>query len=478
MVQWLRMRKTIAKKWKSWLAILLVGACSLCFCACEDLASIFSSALDSALEGFLGGYEDGTVDETYVYTRTVGGGDYYYNRLTAKQQRFYKKLRIDLDKFFAGERELYSYTYEGKEYGLLGDYRYSTFGLTEAQGRQTFDALYQDCPQYYAYDSVYLLHDEVSLSPVLSVNYAKKATRDALDQKIAASVQTVGVLLQGAYTDFEKFEVIYKYVMGQVEYEYDGYGNPSETDHAGTIVGVLDGNANTNSVCVGYTFSITYLCNIYGVECISVGNEALNHAWNMAKIDGNWYHADATNDDGEDWGELFLCSEEVFWNFFEYNTPVYDSGAADSVGRVGILPDVLDDLCYSRFSYRATEDGLTVSGVKVDQYYLRIPASYQGKSVHTIGYAFGAAATQLIGLVIPTSIRQIEGSAFLLHAPQIIFYEGTAEQFAEISVGILNDAFSSAQVYYYSEEPPKQDTGDYWCYQDGLPAVWTNDYGE
>ena len=135
------MRKTIAKKLKSWLAILLVGACSLCFCGCEDLAFIFSSALDSALEGFLGGYEDGTVDETYVYTRTEGGGDYYYNRLTPKQQRFYKKLRIDLDKFFAGDRNLYEYTYEGKEYGLLGDYRYSTFGLTEAQGKQAFDAL-------------------------------------------------------------------------------------------------------------------------------------------------------------------------------------------------------------------------------------------------------------------------------------------------------------------------------------------------
>ena len=366
-----------------------------------------------------------------------------------------------------------SYTYDGTEYGMLGSYLYSTFGLTAAQGKQAFDALYQDCPQYYAYDAVYLLYDDISLSPILSAEYAQKATRDALDLKIAASVQSVGYLLQGAYTDFEKFEIIYNYVMGRVEYEYDEEGNPSQTDHAGTIVGVLDGDRSTNSVCVGYTFAITYLCNIYGVECISVGNVELNHAWNMAKIDGSWYHADATNDDGEGWGELFLCSEKVFWNFFEYSAPAYDSGTAETMGRVGILPDVLDDLCYSRFTYETTESGLTVSGVEIDQPYLRIPSSYQGKPVSTIGYSFGSAATQLLELVLPTSVREIEAGAFLLNAPQIIFYEGTAEQFAAISVGVLNDAFKDAQVYYYSEEPPQENGENYWYYyQDGLPCRW------
>ncbi len=466
------MRKMIAKQLKRGLAILLLTVCLLSFCGCGVFFSAFSSLLDGVLDSS-NGYEDGNVDENYVYTRTIGGGDYYYNRLSTTQQRFYKKLRIDLDKFFAGEREMQSYTYEGEKYGMLGDYRYSDFGLTAAQGRQAFDALYQDCPQYYAYDAVYLLHDDISIAPILSVKYAQKSTRDALDQKIAASVQTVGRLLQGVYTDFEKFEVIYQYVMGQVEYEYDRYGNPSEADHAGTIIGVLDGDRSTNAVCVGYTFSITYLCNIFGVECISVGNEELNHAWNMARIDGCWYHADATNDDGEGRGELFLCSEEVLWTFFEYRSPAYDRGEADTVGRVGILPDVLDDLCYSRFTYKESEVGLTVSGVETDQYYLKIPSSYRGWLVHTIGREFGASATQLRRLVLPASVQEIEASTFLLKAPQIIFYEGTAEGYAMLSVGEGNNALKNAQVYYYSEQPPQENEGNYWYYNNGFPCIWT-----
>ena len=452
---------------------MLLAICMLSFCGCGEFFSVLSSLFDEVLGGY-GQYEDGTVDETYVYTRTVGGGDYYYKRLSTNQQRFYKKLRIDLDKLFAGEREMQSYTYQGTEYGLLGNYRYSTFGLTGEEGRQAFDALYQDCPQYYAYDATYLLYDDISLAPMLSVEYAEKETRDALDQRIASSVQSVGYLLQNLHTDFEKFAAIYGYVMGQVEYEYDQFGNPSETEYSGTIVGVLDGDRNTNAVCVGYTFAITYLCNIYGVECISVCNEALNHAWNMAKIDGSWYHADATNDDdGYGIGELFLCSEKVFWNFFEYSAPAYDSGKAETMGRVGILPDVLDDLCYSRFKYKTTENGLSVSGVEVDQYYLRIPSSYQGKPVSAISSNFCAVATRLVWLVLPTSIREIEYNAFSFKGPKIIFYEGTAEEFAAISVGELNAVFKGAKVCYYSEEPPQENGENYWYYgEDGLPCRW------
>jgi hypothetical protein len=286
-------------------------------------------------------------------------------------------------------------------------------------------------------------------------------------------VRTVEGRLQGKTTDFEKFQEIYQYVMQQVEYEYDEYGNPSSASHVGTIVGVLDGDRRTNSVCAGYAYAITYLSNVFGVECISVANEALNHAWNMVKIDGGWYHADATNEDSNNGVDLFLCSEKVFWEFFEYPAPAYDKGEADTVGRVGIIPDVLDDLCYSRFEYKTVEGGLAVSGAIVNQYLLRIPSTYAGKKVVAIAENFTYTAGNLSDLVLPVSVVSVEFAAFSWKPLSRIFYEGTPEQFAAITIASHNTHFKDATVYYYSETPRQGEEYTYWYYgEDGLPCIW------
>ncbi len=453
-----------------------MGTCVFGFCGCEEFLAGLGSAIGSALEDVLNEYfEDGTVDDSYVYTRMEGGGTYYYDRLSKKQQRFYKKIRIDMDKFFAGERELMEYDLDGENFSLLGNYRFSTFDLTEAEGLQAFDALYQDCPQYYAYDGVYMLYGEESVAPVIAAQYADGTAFAAADAKIATAVAAVESRLSQNANDLEIFTVLYDYVMGQTDYEYDEAGNPSQSAHSGSIVGVLDGDRKTNSVCVGYTFTLTYLSNLFGVECISVGNEELNHAWNMVKMDGSWYHADATNQDGNEGVDLFLCSEEVFWEFFEYPSPVYDSGDATTTGRVGILPDVLDDLCYARFTYRVDGNGYGVSDTLIDQYLLKLPSVHNGRAVKTLKTGFGISATQMMQLILPTSITRVETGAISQNELESIFYEGTAEQFSAISVGALNDGFKKAQVYYYSEQVPSWDySGNrYWYYDEsGLPCIW------
>ena len=144
------MKYTMLKKLKKLLAIAFACTSAFGFAGCADLLNSIASAVTDAIENQV--FEDGTVDENYVYTRTEGGGSYYYERLTPEQQKFYIKVRIDMDKFFAGERELKKYTYEKEEYRVLGHYRYATFDLTKDAALQAFDAFYQDCPQYYAYD--------------------------------------------------------------------------------------------------------------------------------------------------------------------------------------------------------------------------------------------------------------------------------------------------------------------------------------
>lgn len=56
---------------------------------------------------------------------------------------------------------------------------------------------------------------------------------------------------------------------------------------------------NGQAICMGYTTTFKIFMDFLGVENVIVRGEALDeeHAWNMVKLDGNWYHVDCTWDD-------------------------------------------------------------------------------------------------------------------------------------------------------------------------------------
>ena len=76
---------------------------------------------------------------------------------------------------------------------------------------------------------------------------------------------------------------------------------------------------NHNVVCQGYALAFKVLMDRAGIPCCYVKSDAMNHAWNIVQLDGNWYHVDVTWDDPsyvgiEDWTgrikrENLLCSD-------------------------------------------------------------------------------------------------------------------------------------------------------------------------
>lgn len=56
---------------------------------------------------------------------------------------------------------------------------------------------------------------------------------------------------------------------------------------------LVDGTA----VCSGYASAYQDLLLRAGIECRYVVSEKMDHAWNLVKIDGQWYHVDLTWDD-------------------------------------------------------------------------------------------------------------------------------------------------------------------------------------
>ena len=52
-----------------------------------------------------------------------------------------------------------------------------------------------------------------------------------------------------------------------------------------------------SAVCQGYAEAYMDLLQRAGLECLLIQSTPMDHCWNLVKLDGNWYHVDATWDD-------------------------------------------------------------------------------------------------------------------------------------------------------------------------------------
>ena len=98
-------------------------------------------------------------------------------------------------------------------------------------------------------------------------------------------------------SDYEKEKLIHDYIISNVAYGYPGGKKETEGD-AYSAYGAL---VLKKAVCNGYAEAMKLLCDLSGMNCkmISGTADGENHAWNLIKIDKEWYHVDPTWDDPE-----------------------------------------------------------------------------------------------------------------------------------------------------------------------------------
>ncbi len=106
-------------------------------------------------------------------------------------------------------------------------------------------------------------------------------------------------------TETEKVLYVYEYVMSHTAYSQNGY----QTAYAGGALG--EGRAK----CEGYARTCMLLLRQIGVECYRVTSSDMNHSWTYVKVDGEWYHLDATWDDTSGGTHTYLLR-----NSQEYDT--------------------------------------------------------------------------------------------------------------------------------------------------------------
>lgn len=93
---------------------------------------------------------------------------------------------------------------------------------------------------------------------------------------------------------------IHDYVCESTYYEYINK-SPSTKIQAHNIIGVIDNDSSTGSVCEGYAKTYQLLCDLVGIETITVVgqiSDGVGHMWNYTKHIFSCYGVDTTWDGG------------------------------------------------------------------------------------------------------------------------------------------------------------------------------------
>ena len=129
---------------------------------------------------------------------------------------------------------------------------------------------------------------------------------DAALQEVKSKIDTSGM------SDEEIVLAYHEYLTSTVAYAYEDYFNGTiAANHGYDMYGAL---IKHSCVCQGYAETMFYLLREAGLSCAIASSENINHAWNIVKIHGKWYHIDATWDDpvwdmpGRSYHDYFLVS--------------------------------------------------------------------------------------------------------------------------------------------------------------------------
>ncbi|MBO4799119.1 MAG: hypothetical protein J5489_00580 [Lachnospiraceae bacterium] len=132
-----------------------------------------------------------------------------------------------------------------------------------------------------------------------------KEERYEYKERIDREVSSWMAAVPSDASDYDKAKILFDTIVANVEYD-------EASDNNQNIVSVF---VNHRSVCKGYARAYQYLLSKAGIESTIVEGsaEGMPHAWNLVKLDGEYYHFDVT------WGDPAFSSNNNIDNFINYS---------------------------------------------------------------------------------------------------------------------------------------------------------------
>lgn len=159
---------------------------------------------------------------------------------------------------------------------------------------------------------VYYTYGNIDIQPEYTMNTALSEHYQGVVDDYVATIEknTEGM------TDYQKVKYAYEYIIENSKYDLS-----VEDQSCLSII------TKGKSTCAGYTTTLSTVLNRLGIPTTICLGYALErpHSWNLVKLNGNWYHVDATFgdpiiEDGSDWiiYDYFLITDDEIFKDHEY----------------------------------------------------------------------------------------------------------------------------------------------------------------
>lgn len=209
-----------------------------------------------------------------------------------------------------------------------------SFTIQYTGGPESFDQATNDVWEWLGqhqafwmsfYEDAFLQYVDYGTHIEFDVSMSYSITPEELSAIYENVERIIGEMPKGL-TDYEKIKYVNDYVVDNTVYELESEESPY------TAYSIL---INGEGVCNGYTLATWLLLYALQIENLYVtGNvEDELHAWNLVKLEGEWYHLDTTWNDpvymgffkwlGEPTYDYFLISDEQMKKDHEWEYSLY-----------------------------------------------------------------------------------------------------------------------------------------------------------
>lgn len=148
-------------------------------------------------------------------------------------------------------------------------------------------------------------------------------------------------LVAGVTSDYEKVLIISRWIIENIEYDYDYFYGLKKT----VVTSADEVFESRLTVCAGYAALTTVMLRAVGIPASTVSGYAINsdgtagHAWNIAFVDGRWMWLDNT------WGEGYIDSTTVALSIGHQATTNLGTGAQYSNISAWAQDEVWNAIC-------------------------------------------------------------------------------------------------------------------------------------
>lgn len=498
--------------------LMLTVVALLCLSSCSIISDIIDNVVDDPTKNYPEEQpSDDYVDEelpSYIPLVDLSGGNssHGYTYFTTADNStekiaLYNSLERVYTTYDTYKDADYRKVYGNKYAYVLAEVNYS--GLTTDEAIAVWKTFRDDNPLAYWFDtSVY--YSGTSLYIVTDAAYARASDREVKLNRIRKTMSKYLYEARKQTTTYEQIMCLHDLIISDVDYAYNKSGQPSTEAWAHNVIGVVE---KKGVVCEGYARTYQLALNLLGIDNYFVtgqgldnyGRDAGGHAWNLVKLDGNWYWVDPTWDDGNssDYADYtyFLNTDATFLTHHKYHTPDTAGTTSSAVNFLYTLPsratteyendDIwlagaqrkVGDITYKRSRY----DGIEVidvtktykSGLLFDRLQDRTLVVPESITYGTRNYAVTSIAvsafsnrTDLTEISLPDSLLRIREQAFSdcngitkitlgkglekicdyafrgCTGIKTVNYGGSEADFAKVKIGSGNGYITSATITY------------------------------